>query len=227
MLPAILQFTGSRSHQCDAARVNLTGMPAFVLLDGIGSNPQVRRWTRLTASRVAREATHHGAEYALATARARAEAAQDQAGQFNQLPSACAAVATVDNGTLTVAWSGDVRAYLLPEAGPALRLTTDHNRRQQLLDMGLEPGRYTRNIVTSCIGYPAADSPVGLAVVPARGRLLLASDGAYEPIEDHGHNLADYRRGQAADTASLIVRTAIRLGGERADNATALVVDLD
>jgi serine/threonine protein phosphatase PrpC len=227
-IPAIRQRIGTRSHQCDAARANLLGAhAAYVLLDGIGSDPDVQRWTRTTASRLAREASQHGAEYALTTARARAEADQEQAGRYVELPSACAVVATVSNGTLTVAWSGDVRAYLLPEIGSALRLTTDHNMRQVLLDGGRAPGPYDRNIVTSCIGHPDPDTPAGLATVPAVGRLVLASDGAYEPIEDAGYELSDYTRiGPVGAVASLLVRTAVRLAGKRADNATVLIADL-
>ncbi|MEV5351373.1 hypothetical protein [Streptomyces achromogenes] len=63
---------------------------------------------------------------------------------------------------------------------------------------------------------------------PARpGWLLLASDGAYEPHEDAGHDLAGYLTGTPRVAAERLVDDAIRhahaLPDLYADNATALV----
>ncbi|WP_437104779.1 hypothetical protein [Streptomyces sp. enrichment culture] len=63
---------------------------------------------------------------------------------------------------------------------------------------------------------------------PARpGRLLLASDGAYEPHEDAGHDLAGYLTGGPHVAAERLADDAVRRAHELidpyADNATALV----
>ncbi|MGA5499456.1 hypothetical protein ACPCSP_34680 [Streptomyces cinereoruber] len=63
---------------------------------------------------------------------------------------------------------------------------------------------------------------------PARpGWLLLASDGAYEPHEDIGHDLGDSLSGDPREAAELLVDDAVRRARAQrnsyADNATALI----
>ncbi|MGQ4732663.1 hypothetical protein ACUN3E_34030 [Streptomyces sp. Ju416(a)] len=57
--------------------------------------------------------------------------------------------------------------------------------------------------------------------------MLLASDGAYEPLEDVGRDLADYLTGNPHKDAQHLVEDAVRraraLPAPYADNATALV----
>ncbi|MCL3998817.1 hypothetical protein [Streptomyces lavenduligriseus] len=97
----------------------------------------------------------------------------------------------------SVAWSGDTRAYL-PLDGHLRLLTEDHNARRAC-DGG------DRKLITACLGEARGDEETerrwGHPAIeylrgPARpGRLLLASDGAYEPHEDAGHDLAGYLTG--------------------------------
>ncbi|MFF8717559.1 hypothetical protein ACF07T_40110 [Streptomyces sp. NPDC015184] len=73
-------------------------------------------------------------------------------------------------------------------------------------------------------GHPSVEVVRG----PARpGRLLLASGGAYEPLEDADHDLADYLTGEPRKDAQRFVEDAVRraraLPDPYADNATALV----
>lgn len=227
---AIRQRIGSRSHQCDAARARTDTHRAYVLLDGIGSDPNVQAWVRRTTTTLAGNAAKHGAELALRRAHERAAKAQRDADRRDdrwddQLPSAVAVAATVVDGTLTVAWCGDARAYLWGRDGMR-RLTTDHNERQQLLDLGVEPGSHARNIVTSYLGDTGDEPRIGVVSVPAVGRLILASDGAYEPLEDVGENLADFAQGPVGVAAADFVRAAVRYAGSWADNATVLITDL-
>ncbi|MFF1561819.1 SpoIIE family protein phosphatase [Streptomyces sp. NPDC058279] len=69
--------------------------------------------------------------------------------------------------------------------------------------------------------------PIGSVTVPNSGRLLMASDGAYEPLEDAQLTLADHLEGSPQRAARTLVSTAIEHGGSRADNATVLLADLD
>lgn len=224
------QLIGGRSHQCDAtATYTHQGRRAYVLLDGIGSDDAVQAWTRTAARRLARAAARNGALEGLQqvhAARAAEVAAEGWYGQY--MPMAVAVVAVAEPGKpLHIAWCGDARAYLLPApTSHVQRLTTDHNMRQALIDLELQPGPYARNRVTSYLGDTTPSASLGSVTVPASGRLILASDGAYEPLQDADIALGDYLTGRPQTAARALVEAAIAHGGERADNATALVVDL-
>ncbi|WP_060902964.1 PP2C family protein-serine/threonine phosphatase [Streptomyces europaeiscabiei] len=230
---ATYQLIGDRSHQCDAtATYTHNDARAYVLCDGIGSSDEVRDWTRTAARRIARAAAHHAnAEAGLRAVYndyANEPERQDKYARY-YLPAACAVVAvTAPAKPLTVAWCGDARAYVLTPRGTLLRLTDDHNLRRVF--------QGNRNRVTSCLGatetdeerkaqygHPAIESATRSA---ENCRLLLASDGAYEPLEDSARNLADYLIGSTRHAARNVAAFAIAHAGPHADNATALVTDL-
>ncbi|MEU8708731.1 mucin-2 [Streptomyces sp. NPDC048565] len=220
---ASAQLIGGRSHQCDAtATYTVGGSRAYALLDGIGSNDAVRDWTRTYARRLARAAARSGAETGLRIVHAVAAAENRDDWDF---PAAVAVVAVAAPGEpLKIAWCGDSRAYIATPDGTRC-LTKDHNMRQVLLDMGHEPGRYSRNQVTSYLGDPTTDPAIGSVTAPHAGRLALLSDGAYEPIEDAGKDVGTYLTGGPQRAATLLTTAAINHASDRADNATALVVD--
>lgn len=204
---ATAQNIGGRDEQCDATAVYTapTGARAYVLLDGIGSTPSVRAWTRETAARLARTAARHGdAETGLRAVHTRLRAEREDVHPYSRryLPKACAVVAVTAPGSpLTVAWCGDPRAYVLVR-GTARLLTNDHNLRRVYPPCDMYPEGGSRHRVTTCLGSSADDAQVAAeyrhpaieaVTVPAENcRLLLASDGAYEPIEDNRADVATY-----------------------------------
>ncbi|MCZ0210704.1 hypothetical protein OZK63_35505 [Streptomyces sp. UMAF16] len=229
---ATAQRPGDRALQCDATAVFTApdGTRAYVLLDGVGDTPAVRSWTHAAALRLARAA----AEHADAEAGLRAEygryAADPARTAGHDVPCAAAVVAVhVPGGLFSVAWSGDARAYLLLD-GHLRLLTEDHNARRAC-DGG------DRNLITACLGEARSDEETERlwghpAIEYLRGPvrpcwLLLASDGAYEPHEDTGHDLAGYLTGTPRTAAEGLVDDAVRrahaLPDSYADNATALV----
>ncbi|MGW0969950.1 PP2C family protein-serine/threonine phosphatase [Streptomyces sp. NPDC002516] len=227
---ASAQLIGDRSHQCDATAVHThNGARAYVLCDGIGSNPKVRAWTITAARHIARAAARHAdAETGLRAIYDR-YAAERRSIPYADLPKACAAVAVAVPGKpLTVAWCGDVRAYTLTPGGTVQCLTADHNFRR------VHQG--SRNIVTSYLGSKKNDEQVRAAyghpaIEAATGpaeacRLLLASDGAYEPLEGSASDLAKHLDGNPKRAAADFVASAIEHAGAYADNATVLVADL-
>ncbi|MBC9730710.1 PP2C family serine/threonine-protein phosphatase [Streptomyces sp. TRM68367] len=243
---ATANHPGGRPRQCDATAVHTapTGARAYVLLDGIGREQSVRDWTRTAARRLARAAAHRAdAEAGLRRIYNGYAANPDRQGPWGYGPKACALVAVTAPGKpLTVAWSGDVRAYLLTN-GVLRRLTQDHNLRRVYPPNDMYPEGGNRNVVTSCLGSANTDQDVKnlhghaaiestpVHVVPSR--LLLASDGAYEPHEDAGHHLSNYLIGTPAEAATDFVQTAISRANaahpdrpDWTDNATALVADL-
>lgn len=237
---ATAQQLGTRSHQCDATAVftTPTGARAYVLLDGIRSNDGVRDWTRDAARRLARTAARHGdAEAGLRAVYNAYAAEQDRRGEYtSHMPKAAAVVAvTVPGKPLTVAWCGDSRAYILTPGGTVQCLTNDHNLRRVFPPRNGRPGG-NRNRITSCLGSGYTDDELmneyghpAIEAVTRPGeacRLLLASDGAYEPIADNGARFETYLTGAPAQAATDFTETAVSWAGEYADNATALVADL-
>ncbi|MET9818301.1 mucin-2 [Streptomyces sp. NPDC006355] len=232
---ATAQHIGGRSHQCDVTAVVAApgGIRAYALLDGVGSTPEVARWTRGAAHRVAASAVRRqDAEAGLRAAYSHYANQPDRWNPWLDLPHAAAVVAVTAPGKpLTVAWCGDPRAYLWSASG-FVQLTADHNDRR------VHPRYGSRHALTSCLGATATDEEVEsrnghLAVESTTrhlgrwGRLLLASDGAYEPLEDASSlPLVDYLPGELEEVALSIVEAAVEIGGEYADNATALIADL-
>lgn len=228
------QLIGDRSHQCDAtaSASGPNGTRAYVLLDGIGSSDEVRGWTRTAARRLARSAAYHAdAETGLRAQYGRYAADPTRQGPWAHQPDACAVVAVTTRRWLTVAWCGDARAYLLVR-GTVLRLTQDHNLRRVF--------NGNRNVVTSCLGNAESDQEVkdrhghpaieSVTRLLENSRLLLASDGAYEPLEDACLDVSGYLIGDLGQTARALVNTAVatarNVAAPYADNATALIADL-
>lgn len=223
------QLIGGRSHQCDAtATYTHQGRRAYALLDGIGSTEEIQAWTRSAARRLARAAARTGALEGLRQIHAARAAEPTESWRVGCLPKAVAVVAVTEPGKpLEVAWCGDARAYLIPTPGAQPeRLTTDHNMRQVLLDLDQEPGPYARNRVTSYLGDTSPEPPLGSVWARGSGRLLLASDGAYEPLEDAKIPISNYLTGSPHKAAHALVKAAIAHADLWADNATALIADL-
>lgn len=246
---------GTRGLQCDATAVadGTDGARAFVLLDGIGSSEHVAEWTQAAADRLARTAADH-ADAATALRAVYGEYATDperrdrNTGRY--MPKAAAVVAVHAPGRpLSVAWCGDARAYLLA-GGIARRLTDDHNLRRVFPPSATYPHGGNPSVLTSCLGAAHTDAEcinkhnhpaIEVTTVPLAGngpaRLLLASDGAYEPHLAAGHDLFvelddDPMEAIVHAFVDLAVKTSIRLttattpDDPYADNATALLADL-
>lgn len=250
---AAAQNIGLRTEQCDATAVRtVNGVRAFALLDGIGSSPEVRDWTRNAAARLAERATRHGdAETALRGLYDMYAQDPDRQDPYasRYMPKAAAVVAVTTPGSrmVDVAWCGDSRAYLL-QRGLALRITQDHNLRRVWPPTALNQYGGNRNVITSCLGsaltdqevkqlhgHPAIESVTRLMDGPCR--LLLASDGAYEPHLDAGHDLfVELAFEPLAPTVRQFVNLAVDTSTKtsraldpnqiHADNATALIADL-
>jgi serine/threonine protein phosphatase PrpC len=240
---ATAQKQGGRSHQCDATAVTAApgGITAFAVLDGIGSSDEVARFTRNAAHRLTRtavrtrsaEAAVRQISYEIDTDRFRLSS--------DDAPAACALVALVVPGEpLRLAWSGDVRAYAIRD-DVTEQLTRDHNWRRVLQDKGRPVGEGDRSTVTSCLGgvndaheieqvcgHPAIETAT---VDREELRLVLATDGAYEPIEDFGGPVHPFLTGFPAGAAEDFVETAVTSSRlyrmpHQVDNATVTVIDL-
>ncbi|MET9676368.1 protein phosphatase 2C domain-containing protein [Streptomyces sp. NPDC006482] len=238
---ATAQQIGTRDVQCDAAAIRTApsrNARAYVVLDGIGDTPSVRAWVKTTAAQLAYAAARRAdPEAGLRTLHHRIAA--QRAARNPDVYSAAAIVAvTAPSRPLAIAWAGDCRAYLITPDGQAQQLTQDHNLRR------VNGGN--RNKITCYLGstrtdqelmdwfnHPAVES---LTLPDAHGRLLLASDGAYEPHEDARGALAAELGGDLTQAVRRFTTTAVERSAAvtraldpnrvHADNATALLADL-
>ncbi|MEV0965521.1 mucin-2 [Streptomyces sp. NPDC049910] len=244
---ATAQHTGTEPGQCDATAVRtVNGTRAYVLLDGIGRRETTHRWALGAARQIAGAAARRGdAEAGL---RYIYNLHREDAAHYGSEHKAAAVVAVKAPGQpLTVAWCGDSRAYLM-DRGIAVRLTEDHNKRRVYPPTATYPYSGNRNHITSCLGSDATDEDrqrryghpaIETATRKITGpcRLLLASDGAYEPHEDARHCLFTECDGDdliptVRNLVNLAVDTAVKTSRSLdpnqvyADNATALLADL-
>ncbi|MEV7885229.1 PP2C family protein-serine/threonine phosphatase [Streptomyces sp. NPDC002817] len=227
---ATAQDIGDRPAQCDATAVATeSGARAWVLLDGIGTTPEVQAWTHEKARVLARvAAVTRSPEAAIAAARtvSQSDGYEDE----YRPPDAVAviAVCTAD-GRLRVGWAGDARAYWMPTGGALEKLTADHNEaeaRRARGETNIPPN--DRHLITASLRrYDGEEAEIGTAR-PLRaqgGRLLLVSDGTYAPFEDNGIDMSvPLAQTTPRGAASALVRTAVSFTGKRRDNATAMVV---
>lgn len=250
---AAAQLIGTRTEQCDATAVRtVDGVRAYALLDGIGSTKEIREWTRTAAVRLAGRAAYRGDAVGALTAlyeQYAQEPERQDPYMVRYMPTAAAVVAVhVPGEPLQVAWCGDSRAYLL-DGGLALRLTEDHNMRRVFPPTATFPHGGNRNLITSYLGsgysegdvkgaygHPRIESVTREITRPCR--LLLASDGAYEPIEDAPY--LDLFTELDDDPLTGIVQQFVRLAVHTAekesravdparvsaDNATVLLAEL-
>jgi serine/threonine protein phosphatase PrpC len=244
------QNTGLRRYQCDGHAITTGpgGARAYVLLDGVGDRESVRTWVLDAARRLAETAARLGD--AQAALRAEYDAyADERRGRFQDKPDAAAVVAVTAPGRpLTVAWCGDARAYVMADK-TAYRMTQDHNMRRVWPPTDLYPEGGSRHRLTSAlglertddesrdvVGHPAIEADTWPAGQP--GRLLLATDGAYEPHEEAEQSLTSLLEGDDPDwVARLFVDEAVDLARAaslaedpehpRADNASVIIADFD
>ncbi|MFG6466322.1 PP2C family protein-serine/threonine phosphatase [Roseateles sp. BYS87W] len=123
---------------------------------------------------------------------------------------------------------GDSRLYLVRQ-GKLIARTRDHSysELQEALGRTSRPGEaFNRNVLFTCLGSPG--NPMvdcqGPLILEQGDRLLLCSDGLWGSVEDFEivQQLADLGIGEAVPE---LVEQALRRGGERSDNVTALAVE--
>ncbi len=136
--------------------------------------------------------------------------------------------ALVEEGSATIAWVGDSRAYRL--AGGRLEpLSHDHSVVQELIDRGaLDPAEAETDprahIVTRAIGADAR-LEVALAATPLSpgDRLLLCSDGLSKVVPEAEIAAILATATPPAETCAALIEAALRRGAP--DNVSVIVVE--
>jgi protein phosphatase len=123
---------------------------------------------------------------------------------------------------------GDTRAYLLDDRG-LQQLTTDHSLVRKLQETGrLSPDQAEqyqyRNVLLQALGQDVAlDIETIVIDLPARGTLLLCSDGLSGAVSDGRIRTILLESAAPQQAADRLYEAAMAAGGT--DNITAIVVD--
>ncbi|MFY7068979.1 hypothetical protein ACOQFV_24240 [Nocardiopsis changdeensis] len=230
---------GPRPSQCDAVtvtRIPLSTTWAAALVDGYGPHPDVPAAAQGAALAAIRSALSGGSAPAALETAGRTLTGRD-ADDWPE-PDAVGAVAVGDDQRVSVAWTGDVRAYVLDPDGQTLhQLTTDHTEGARLRALAAagepvaeDPAEHD-HVVTSTLGRLAAD-PASMGTATHSGpwtAVVLTSDGVHDAL-DHAelHRIVAATADPAQCAAALVAaaRAADARAGAQAvdDNATAAVI---
>lgn len=123
---------------------------------------------------------------------------------------------------------GDSRLYWVRD-GQVLARTRDHSYLElqatlpQVVPLGVGTNR---NVLFTCLGSPGVPmiDAAGPLKLQAGDRLLLCSDGLWGTVAD-AEIAAEIGRRTISDAVPDLVELALRRGGERGDNVTALAVE--
>jgi PPM family protein phosphatase len=148
-------------------------------------------------------------------------------------PSCTFVAAIVRDQTVTVAWVGDSRAYLI-EGNGGIRLTTDHSWASQAMAGGMtedeamsDPRAHS---ITNWLGWDHDNQPVADVAefaLPDSSRILLCSDGLWNYASTPGELASLINRADSNETLSVtksLVAYANQSGGH--DNITVVLTDV-
>lgn len=232
---------GDRDYQqdaCDWARTidPDTGLPVIVaaVADGCGSGAGSGRIARDAVKLAVSIAAAYGREHLDRAIDATREIIDQRHPRRGRNDNSTLVLAYYDAASLRLAWIGDSRAYALTADGQLRQLTKDHNlapyapnqlTRALLADGNHRHGdawegceSHTPQLAEPFLGRPFASPPAWI---------LLCTDG----VGLSGGAIVDTLTGapDAASAARRLTSRAVRVAraaGEKADNATALVIDL-
>lgn len=230
---------GPRPTQCDAALVAyipLSTAWAAAVVDGYGTHPDVPAAAQSAALVAVRSALSSGSAPAALEAAGRTFTGRD-ADDWPE-PDAVGAVAVGDDQGVAVAWTGDVRAYVLDPNGQDLRqLTADHTEGARLRAAAAagepvedDPAEHD-HVVTSTLGRLSAE-PASMGTATYTGpwtSVVLTSDGIHDALETHELGRIVATTADPDECAAALVAAAraadIQAGAQAVnDNASAAVI---
>lgn len=134
-----------------------------------------------------------------------------------------------DQDVVTIVNVGDSRGYLFRQEQLS-QITVDHSLVEDLLRQGRlteEEARVhpQRNIVTRALGIgPDVEVDAFAVEVTAGDRIVLASDGLFNEVEDEGIGAILARLADPSEAVDELVRVAVERGGR--DNVTVVILDI-
>jgi len=206
----------------------------FLLADGMGGHPDGELAAQLALQTVAalfqkaaKPVVHNVPEFlttALMAAHHQIVRLATERGMLDS-PRTTLVGAVLQNGAAHWVHCGDSRLYLVRD-GALLTRTRDHSYAEQK-DLGvIRLELINRNILYTCLGSPS--KPVfevtGPMLLQHGDRLLLCSDGLWDHLgeEEIVQQLSQLPVGEAVPE---LVELALRKGGGKSDNVTAIAVE--
>jgi PPM family protein phosphatase len=147
---------------------------------------------------------------------------------LSDTPRTTVVACVLQGGLVYWAHCGDSRLYLV-RGGSLIARTRDHSYSELQEALGRPPAgaeRFNRNVLFTCLGSPGrpmVDLSGPLALEPG-DRLLLCSDGLWGNVSDE--LITDMvGRAEIGVAVPELVELALRNGGPRCDNVTALAME--
>jgi serine/threonine protein phosphatase PrpC len=140
-------------------------------------------------------------------------------------PRTTLVAAVVQDGCATWIHCGDSRLYLVRDHALLTR-TRDHSYIEHQPPGALRPERINRNILFTCLGSPTRPvfDVTGPVTLQQGDRILLCSDGLWGTV-DEDEIVEQLGSRPVADAIPDLVERALRKGGARSDNVTALAME--
>ncbi|MDN3545460.1 MAG: PP2C family protein-serine/threonine phosphatase [Roseateles asaccharophilus] len=147
---------------------------------------------------------------------------------LSDTPRTTVVACLLQEGKAYWAHCGDSRLYMV-RGGQLIARTRDHSYSELQEALGRStPGseRFNRNVLFTCLGSPGkpmVDVSGPLALVPG-DRVMLCSDGLWSVVPEP-EIVSHLGERVITDAVPELVEQALRLGGARCDNVTALAVE--
>ena len=206
----------------------------FLLADGMGGHPDGELAAQLALQTMAahfqkraRPVVNNVTEFLTTALLAAHHQILRHAGEAGMLdtPRTTLVGAVLQHGTAHWIHCGDSRLYLVRN-GALVTRTRDHSYAEHKDIVGLQLDTINRNILFTCLGSPA--KPVfevfGPMQMQNNDRILLCSDGLWDNVSED-EIVAELSRRPVTDAVPELVERALRHGGDRSDNVTAIAVE--
>ncbi|MCI1192993.1 serine/threonine-protein phosphatase [Calidifontimicrobium sp. SYSU G02091] len=208
----------------------------FALADGMGGHPEGEVASQLALQTLAARFQHDAKprladpqlflrEGILAAHRELLRYAQRRA--LPDTPRTTVVACVLQDGALWWAHCGDSRLYVVRD-GALVARTRDHSYAElhEALTLSTTVTPFGRNVLFTCLGSPS--EPMVDAAGPLRlhggDRILLCSDGLWGNVAD-AEIAAQLGRGTISHSVPDLVEAALREGGAKCDNVTAIAVE--
>ncbi|WP_313071152.1 protein phosphatase 2C domain-containing protein [Melaminivora sp.] len=229
--------TGGRERNEDRMGYCYTRQSAlFVLADGMGGHPRGEVAAQIAVQTVsalfqrqARPALASPQDFlpaALLAAHRQILRYAQRHGMERDGPRTTLVAAVVQDGRACWVHCGDSRLYLV-RGGQVLLRTRDHSHDELHKAGATGPTRRAnRHMLFTCLGAPSTPlfDRAGPAPLQQGDRLLLCSDGLWSGL-DEAAIASGLARQSVSHAVPALVGQALRAGGERCDNVTALALE--